>query len=132
MKAIVTGGTGFIGGKLVEALVEKGHKVRCLVRKTSNVSRLKATACAVASSVSSSASTPARSYVKRTLPMAQRMLCPSGAHDGNSPPTSVSFRTGTGAPDRFATVTVGGVAPTRTEPRHGKNCQENYFGRLRP
>jgi len=40
MKAIVTGGTGFIGGKLVEALVEKGFEVRCLVRKTSNVSRL--------------------------------------------------------------------------------------------
>jgi len=42
MKAIVTGGTGFIGTKLVEALVEKGCEVRCLVRKTSNVSRLKA------------------------------------------------------------------------------------------
>ncbi|MFA9407537.1 MAG: NAD-dependent epimerase/dehydratase family protein [Candidatus Dadabacteria bacterium] len=41
MKAIVTGGTGFIGGKLVEALVDKGFEVRCLVRKTSNVSRLK-------------------------------------------------------------------------------------------
>jgi len=40
MKAIVTGGTGFIGGKLVEALVEKGHEVKCLVRKTSNVTRL--------------------------------------------------------------------------------------------
>ena len=41
MKTIVTGGTGFIGGKLVEALVEKGYDVRCLVRKTSNVTRLK-------------------------------------------------------------------------------------------
>lgn len=41
MKAIVTGGTGFIGGKLVEALVEKGYYVRCLVRKTSNVVSLK-------------------------------------------------------------------------------------------
>jgi len=40
MKAIVTGGTGFIGGRLVESLVEQGHEVRCLVRKTSNVSRL--------------------------------------------------------------------------------------------
>ncbi len=41
MKAIVTGGTGFIGGKLVETLVSRGHEVRCLVRETSNVSRLK-------------------------------------------------------------------------------------------
>ncbi len=41
MKAIVTGGTGFIGGKLVEALVGKGYEVRCLVRETSDVSRLK-------------------------------------------------------------------------------------------
>jgi len=40
MKAIVTGGTGFIGGKLVEALVKNDYDVRCLVRKTSNVSRL--------------------------------------------------------------------------------------------
>lgn len=40
MKAIVTGGTGFIGGKLVESLVKKGYEVRCLVRNTSNVSRL--------------------------------------------------------------------------------------------
>ena len=41
MKAIVTGGTGFIGGKLVDTLVERGYEVKCLVRETSNVSRLK-------------------------------------------------------------------------------------------
>ena len=32
----VTGGTGFIGTKLVNALVGKGHTVRCLTRSTSN------------------------------------------------------------------------------------------------
>lgn len=34
MKAFVTGGTGFIGSHLVEALVENGHQVTCLVRNT--------------------------------------------------------------------------------------------------
>ncbi len=41
MKAIVTGGTGFIGSKLVQVLVDKGYDVKCLVRKTSNISLLK-------------------------------------------------------------------------------------------
>lgn len=41
MKAVVTGGTGFIGGRLVEELVDKGYKVRCLVRDTSDVKMLK-------------------------------------------------------------------------------------------
>ncbi len=40
MKAAVTGGTGFIGGKLVEALVREGFEVRCLVRETSDTRKL--------------------------------------------------------------------------------------------
>ncbi len=39
---LVTGGTGFIGSHLVESLTGKGYNVRCLVRKTSDVSFLKA------------------------------------------------------------------------------------------
>jgi len=35
MKILVTGATGFIGKHLIEKLVKKKHKVRCLIRKTS-------------------------------------------------------------------------------------------------
>jgi nucleoside-diphosphate-sugar epimerase len=41
MRAVITGGTGFIGSRLVEILVEKGYQVRCLVRKSSQVEPLK-------------------------------------------------------------------------------------------
>lgn len=41
MKAAVTGATGFIGGKLAEALVNEGYGLKCLVRKTSNTEKLK-------------------------------------------------------------------------------------------
>lgn len=37
---LITGATGFIGGRLAERLVHEGHAVRCLVRASSDTSRL--------------------------------------------------------------------------------------------
>lgn len=39
---MITGATGFIGGRLAERLTHEGYAVRCLVRASSDTSRLKA------------------------------------------------------------------------------------------
>jgi nucleoside-diphosphate-sugar epimerase len=44
-KVLVTGATGFIGTRLVQQLVRRGDHVTCLVRRTSNASRLKKLHC---------------------------------------------------------------------------------------
>lgn len=42
MRALVTGGTGFVGSSLAEALAAEGHHVRCLVRDTRRAASLRA------------------------------------------------------------------------------------------
>ena len=41
MKVLVSGSNGFIGSHLVENLLKRGHYVRCLVRKSSNLTYIK-------------------------------------------------------------------------------------------
>ena len=40
MKALVTGGTGFVGCHLVRSLLARGAEVRCLVRPASRLDNL--------------------------------------------------------------------------------------------
>ena len=40
MRVLITGATGFIGSHLAEHLHQKGHTLKCLIRKTSNLSYL--------------------------------------------------------------------------------------------
>ena len=39
MKALVTGASGYLGGRLCHGLLKQGHSVRALIRRTSDISQ---------------------------------------------------------------------------------------------
>jgi uncharacterized protein YbjT (DUF2867 family) len=47
MNTLVTGATGFVGGRLAERLVRQGHEVRCLVRDRARASGLQDLGCEI-------------------------------------------------------------------------------------
>ena len=47
MRALVTGGNGFVGSWLVRALLSEGHQVRAMTRPTSDTSRLEGLGCEI-------------------------------------------------------------------------------------
>ena len=104
---------------------ESGTAASARVRlSTRPCSRRKVSACAAARRVLSaltrsaarvlSSAALARSRLKLAIvrPSAQYTVRPSALHEGNSPPTSVTLRTGTGAPCRLATEICGTGPPT--------------------
>ena len=62
MDAFLTGGSGFVGSHVARLLVERGARVRCLVRPTSRTSTLRALAARIISTAVSK--TPSRAHTR--------------------------------------------------------------------